>query len=141
MRRLAFHFATAAAVVCFLGSIRATITGLTTISLQNSTNAYSVSGTSVASLDIPVQSFSVSPELLQVIVPFDTANGLFLLPEKPSNTLLAKLMHSLRSNSNRVGAITYLVKKFTHYDPASVKLITGVRTQKLNYIYILSLFF
>lgn len=128
MRRLAFYFATAAAVVCFFGSIRSTITGLTTISLQNSTNAYSVSGTSDASLDIPVQTFSVSPELLQVVVSFDTASGLFLLPETPSNTILAKLMHALRSNSKRVVAITYLVKKFTHFDPASEKMITGVRT-------------
>lgn len=133
MRLLPFFFATAAAA-CFLCCIRASpITPASiSLSLQNPLNASSLAGISSSIGNIPVASFSISPELLNLFVSSDSTSGLFLLPEKPSNAILVKLVFALKSNSKRVVAITYLMKRLTHYDPTSEFFLKGVRNTKNN---------
>jgi hypothetical protein len=130
--QLLFYFAIVAASVYFFGCIQASLITTSTRSQQNPLSVSSYPETATTVLDIPVQFFSVTPDLLKLIVSVDIDTGLFLLPEMPSNILLVKLVCELRLNSKQVTAITYLVKKFSHNDTASEKLLKGVRSKKVK---------
>jgi hypothetical protein len=130
--QLLFYFAIVAASVYFFGCIQASLITTSTRSQQNPLSVSSYPETATTVLDIPVQFFSVTPDLLKLIVSVDIDTGLFLLPEMPSNILLVKLVCELRLNSKQVTTITYLVKKFSHNDTASEKLLKGVRSKKVK---------
>ena len=114
MRFSIFYFT--AAVACFL-SLFCCIFVSASVSVSSSRENF----------DFPVDAFSVSPGLISGIVPFNESQSLFLLPDSPSNAVLVKLINALSSNSKRIGILIYMVRQFSHYDPASAEMFQNVR--------------
>ena len=136
-----YFVAVVMAIICIFSCIESSQNDSVSDFKQSALNK-SLPATVVAAFDLPVQSFTISVDLLKSILSLDTESpsGLFRLSENPSNAVLLKLAHILRSNSKRVDAITYLIQKYTHYDSTSKIILHGVRKTKYFFNYFLHSF-